>query len=115
MAETPITPAIAPEASPDRGKIGEKSEWAKGLEPSSPTLARSGLQFFRPQPAGVSLRKAIARPWVHLAVRHVDGEVAQKSRRRLDGNIQSPKLPLGMTFNDGIEVIGKPIDRHPAA
>ena len=36
-------------------------------------------------------------------------EAAQKSWRRLDG----PKLVLGVTFNDGIEVIAKPTDRQP--
>jgi putative transposase len=40
-------------------------------------------------------------------------EAAQKSWRRLDGHNQLPKLVLGVTFNDGIEVIAKPTDRHP--
>jgi putative transposase len=40
-------------------------------------------------------------------------EAAQKSCRRLDGHNQLPKLVLGVTFNDGIEVIAKPTDRHP--
>ena len=40
-------------------------------------------------------------------------EGAQKSWRRLDGHNQLPKLVLGVTFNDGIEVIAKPTDRHP--
>ena len=39
-------------------------------------------------------------------------EAAQKSWRRLDGHNQLPKLVLGATFNDGIEVIAKP-DRQP--
>jgi len=39
-------------------------------------------------------------------------EVAQKCWRRLDGHNQLPKLVLGATFNDGIEVIAKP-DRQP--
>jgi hypothetical protein len=34
-------------------------------------------------------------------------EAAQKSWRRLDGHNQLPKLVLGVTFNDGIEVIAK--------
>src|SRR6266516_7945615 len=38
---------------------------------------------------------------------------AQKSWRRLDGTNQLPKLVLGVTFNDGIEVIAKPTDRQP--
>ena len=38
-------------------------------------------------------------------------EGAQKSWRRLDGHNQLPKLVLGVTFNDGIEV--KPTDRQP--
>ena len=38
---------------------------------------------------------------------------AQTSWRRLDGNNQLPKLILGVTFNDGIEVIAKPTDRQP--
>jgi hypothetical protein len=37
-------------------------------------------------------------------------EGAQKSWRRLDGHNQLPKLVLGVTFNDGIEVIAKPTD-----
>ena len=37
-------------------------------------------------------------------------EAAQKSWRRLDGHNQLPKLVLGVTFNDGIEVIAKPTD-----
>src|SRR6202048_1357922 len=37
-------------------------------------------------------------------------EGAQKSWRRLDGHNQSPKLVLGVTFNDGIEFIAKPTD-----
>jgi len=40
-------------------------------------------------------------------------EAAQKSWRRLDGHNQLPKLVLGVTFNDGIEVIAKPADRQP--
>ena len=40
-------------------------------------------------------------------------EAAQKSCRRLDGHNQLPKLVLGVTFNDGIEVIAKPTDRQP--
>jgi putative transposase len=40
-------------------------------------------------------------------------EGAQKSSRRLDGHNQLPKLVLGVTFNDGIEVIAKPTDRQP--
>jgi hypothetical protein len=35
-------------------------------------------------------------------------EGAQKSWRRLDGHNQLPKLVLGVTFADGIEVIAKP-------
>ncbi|SCB53231.1 hypothetical protein GA0061099_10532 [Bradyrhizobium yuanmingense] len=40
-------------------------------------------------------------------------EGAQKSWRRLDGHNQLPKLVLGVTFNNGIEVIAKPTDRQP--
>src|SRR6266700_8211691 len=40
-------------------------------------------------------------------------EAAQKSWRRLDGHNQLPKLVLGVTFNDGIEVIAKLTDRQP--
>jgi putative transposase len=40
-------------------------------------------------------------------------EGAQKSWRRLDGHNQLPKLVLGVTFNNGIEVIAKPSDRQP--
>jgi transposase-like protein len=40
-------------------------------------------------------------------------EGAQKSWRRLDGHSQLQKLVLGVTFNDGIEVIAKPTDRQP--
>jgi hypothetical protein len=40
-------------------------------------------------------------------------EGAQKSWRRLDGHNQLPKLVLGVTFTDGIEVIAKPTDRQP--
>jgi transposase-like protein len=40
-------------------------------------------------------------------------EGAQKSWRRLDGHNQLPKLVLGVTFNDEIEVIAKPTDRQP--
>jgi transposase-like protein len=41
----------------------------------------------------------------------VDG--AQKRWRRLDGHNQLPKLILGVTFSDGLEVIAKPSDRQP--
>jgi hypothetical protein len=41
------------------------------------------------------------------------GRGAQKSWRRRDGHNQLPKLILGVTFNDGIEVIAKPTDRQP--
>ena len=41
-------------------------------------------------------------------------EGAQKSWRLLDCHNQLPKLVLGVTFNNGIEVIAKPIDRQPA-
>ena len=40
-------------------------------------------------------------------------ETAQKSWRRLDGHNQLPKLVLGVTFNNGIEVIAKSTDRQP--
>ena len=40
-------------------------------------------------------------------------EVAQKSWRRLDGHNRLPKLVLGVTFNDRIEVIAEPTDRQP--
>ena len=40
-------------------------------------------------------------------------EAAQKSWRRLDGHNQLPKLVLGVTFNNGIEVIAKPADLQP--
>ena len=42
-------------------------------------------------------------------------EAAQKSWRRLDGHNQLPKFVLGVTFNDGIEVIAKLADRQPKA
>jgi len=32
----------------------------------------------------------------------------------IDGHNQLPKLVLGVTFNDGIEVIAKPTDHQPA-
>ncbi|MGH6778081.1 MAG: IS256 family transposase, partial [Bradyrhizobium sp.] len=41
-------------------------------------------------------------------------EAAQKSWRRLDGHNQLPNLVLGVTFNNGVEVIPKPTDRLPA-
>ena len=41
-------------------------------------------------------------------------EGGQKSWRRLDGHNQLSKLLLGVTFNDGTEVIAKPTDRQPA-
>src|ERR1700737_1184325 len=40
-------------------------------------------------------------------------EGAQKNWRRLDGHNQLPKLVLGVTFAEGIEVIAKPTDRQP--
>ena len=40
-------------------------------------------------------------------------ETAQKSWRRLDGHNQLPKLVLGVTFNNGIEVIANSTDRQP--
>ena len=40
-------------------------------------------------------------------------EGAQKSWRRLDGHNQLPKLVLGVTFNDGIDVIAKPTTVNP--
>jgi hypothetical protein len=40
-------------------------------------------------------------------------DCAKKSWRRLDGHNQLPKLVIGVTFNDGIEVIAKPIDHQP--
>ena len=40
-------------------------------------------------------------------------EGAQRSWRRLDGHNQLSKLVLGVTFNDGIEVIAKSTDRQP--
>lgn len=33
--------------------------------------------------------------------------------RRLDGHNQLPKLVLGVTFSDGIEVVANPTDRQP--
>lgn len=55
---------------------------------------------------GVSNRTALA-----MVFKLIEG--AQKSWRRLDGHNQLPKLVLGVTFNDGIEVIAKPTDRQP--
>jgi hypothetical protein len=40
-------------------------------------------------------------------------EGAQKNWRRLDGHNQLPKLVLGVTFSNGIEVITKPSDHQP--
>jgi putative transposase len=40
-------------------------------------------------------------------------EGAQKSWRRLDGHAQLPKLILGVTFTDGLEVAINPADRQP--
>jgi len=40
-------------------------------------------------------------------------EGAQKSWRRLDGHNQLPKLLLGVTFKNGVEVIAKPADLQP--
>ncbi len=40
-------------------------------------------------------------------------DAAQKSWRRLDGHSQLPELVVGVTFNDGIEVVAKPTDRQP--
>jgi putative transposase len=40
-------------------------------------------------------------------------EGAQKSSRRLDSHNHLPKLLLGVTFNNGIEVIAKPADLQP--
>ena len=39
--------------------------------------------------------------------------VFKQKLRRLDGHNQLPKLVLGVTFNDGIEVVAKPTDRQP--
>ena len=41
-------------------------------------------------------------------------KAAQKIWRRLDGHNQLPKLVLGVTFNNGIEVITKTADFQPA-
>jgi putative transposase len=41
-------------------------------------------------------------------------EAAQRSWRRLDGHNQLPKLILGVTFTDGLEVLAKPTSRQPA-
>ncbi|MGY4327423.1 hypothetical protein ACVWWG_001840 [Bradyrhizobium sp. LB7.2] len=46
-----------------------------------------------------------------MVFKRVEG--AQKNWRRLDGHNQLPKLVLGVTFNNGIEVIAKPTDRQP--
>ena len=56
--------------------------------------------------AAVSNRTALAMVFKLL-------EAAQKSWRRRDGHNQLPKLVLGVTFNDGIEVVAKPTDRQP--
>ena len=57
-------------------------------------------------PACLSNKTALA-----MVFKLIEG--AQKSWRRLDGHNQLPKLVLGVTFNDGIEVIAKPTDRQP--
>ena len=41
-------------------------------------------------------------------------EGAQKSWRRLDGHAQLPKLILGVTFADGLEVVAKRAAPQPA-
>jgi transposase-like protein len=41
-------------------------------------------------------------------------EGAQKSWRRLDGHNQLPKLVQGVKFANGLEVVAKSTDRHPA-
>lgn len=40
-------------------------------------------------------------------------EGAQNNWRRLNGHNQLSKLVLGVTFNNGIDVIAKPTDRQP--
>jgi hypothetical protein len=39
-------------------------------------------------------------------------ETAQRSWRRLDGHVQLPKLILGVTFADGLEVAATPAGRQ---
>ena len=58
-------------------------------------------------------RETIRKSKTALAMVFKLVEGAQKSWRRLDGHNQLPKLVLGVTFNDGIEVIAKPTDRQP--
>ena len=68
-------------------------------------------------PARVNFRKILSKGCLSnktaLAMVFKLLEAAQKSWRRLDGHNQLPKLALGVTFNDGIEVIAKPSDRQP--
>jgi hypothetical protein len=40
-------------------------------------------------------------------------DAAGKSWRRVNGHNRLPKLVPGVTFNEGIEFIGKPIDHQP--
>jgi hypothetical protein len=60
-----------------------------------------------PSPAGCGALFALRYP---TGAAHARG---QKSWRHLDGHNQLPKLVLGVTFNNGIEVIAKPADLQP--
>jgi putative transposase len=58
---------------------------------------------------GLSIERESARNGLQT------GRGRTKNWRRLDGHNQLPKLVLGVTFCDGIEVIAKPTNRHPVA
>jgi hypothetical protein len=51
---------------------------------------------------------------LHPSTRHALQRYANlRDRLCLDGHNQLPKLVLGVTFTNGIEVIAKPSDRKP--
>jgi hypothetical protein len=102
---------------PNRGQSRTGAKRGAGWKYPSPGDARAtfngqpALQLiYDTAPIGLALlsRRCCRSRWSSNYSR-----VRQKSWRRLDGHNQLPKLVLGVTFNDGIEVIAKPTDHQP--
>jgi hypothetical protein len=106
----PDSPRLPPElaSSPARSSQQPSSSWG-----SAPFFRSRHESTFATVRHRTIRSKGCLSNRIALAMVFKLLEGAQKSWRRLDGHNQLPKLVLGVTFDDGIEVIAKPTDCQP--
>jgi hypothetical protein len=85
----------------------------------SPAAYRAVLSGKLPKSQQPKAKRALQEIWIaeskataEVGVRRLHRELHAEIRKGADCN-QLPKLALGVTFNDGIEVIAKQADRQP--